>query len=309
MKTTRWSFRLLLTLGALAGSAACGDDNDGGQAQADAGGDGDGDAGNPAGDKNIVETAAAAGTFKTLAQALTTTGLDQALAGPGPFTVFAPTDAAFDALGESTLSSLGNDELAAILKYHVVAGEVESSDLKAGPVKTLGGLSAFVKLGSDVTINDAKVTSADVQASNGVIHVIDKVLLPPNLVQAASYAGDFGTLLSAATKAGLADALSNPEAKLTVFAPTDAAFAKLPAGTLDSLSKDQLTSILTYHVVNGEVLSTQLKAGAVKTLNGADVTVDLSNGVKVNDAKVVLPDIVTSNGVIHVIDGVLMPPG
>jgi transforming growth factor-beta-induced protein len=147
-----------------------------------------------------------------------------------------------------------------------------------------------------------------VDASNGVIHVIDKVLLPPNLVQAATYAGSFSKLLSAATTAGLADDLSDPSAELTVFAPTDDAFAALPAGTVEGLSTEELAAVLTYHVVPAEVLSTDLVAGDVTTLNGASVTVDLTDGVKVNDAKVVAADIVTTNGVIHVIDKVLLPP-
>jgi transforming growth factor-beta-induced protein len=290
----------------LAGAPACGDD-DGGDTPTVGDGDGDGD-GDQTAEKNIVETAVANGSFTKLAEALVATNLDDALAGAGPFTVFAPTDAAFAALGEATLSSLSTEELSEILKYHVVSGEVDSSALKAGPVKTLSGLSAFVNLEGGAKVNDAKVTTADVQASNGIIHVIDKVLLPPNLVQAATYAGGFGTLLGAATKAGLGDALSNPDATLTVFAPTDAAFAKLPPGTLDSLTKEQLTGVLTYHVVPSEVLSSDLKAGPVETLNGKDVTISLSGGVKVNDANVTAADIVTTNGVIHVIDAVLMPP-
>jgi transforming growth factor-beta-induced protein len=200
---------------------------------------------------------------------------------------------------------LSTEELAEILKYHVVSGELESSDLKAGPVKTLSGLSAFVNLDGGAKINDAKVTTADVQASNGVIHVIDKVLLPPNLVEAATLAGDFSTLIGAVSAAGLAETLAKPDANLTVFAPNNAAFAKLSAVP----SGDALKNALLYHVVSGKVLSTDLKAGPVPTLlSGKNVTVDLSSGARINDAKVIAADVVTTNGVIHVLDTVLIPP-
>jgi transforming growth factor-beta-induced protein len=325
MRTMDWRLRGLLGLALLAAPAACNDDDDTSNQVGDGDvGDGDGDVGDgdtgdgdtgdgDGGDgdsapQNIVDTAVAAGNFTALADALVATGLDEALSGAGPFTVFAPTDSAFEALGEETLSSLSTEELAEILEYHVVSGEVGSTDLSAGPVSTLSGLTAFVNLEGGVKINDANVTSADVEASNGVIHVIDKVLLPPNLVQAATYAGDFSTLLTAATDAGLAGTLSDAETELTVFAPTDEAFAALPPGTLEELTTEELTAILTYHVVSGEVLSTDLTAGDVATLNGESVTVALDDGVTVNDAKVIVADIVTTNGVIHVIDKVLLPP-
>jgi transforming growth factor-beta-induced protein len=169
----------------------------------------------------------------------------------------------------------------------------------------LSGISAFVSTSGPAKINGASVVSADVIADNGVIHVIDKVILPPNLVEAATLAGDFSTLLGAATSAGLAETLSKPDANLTVFAPNNAAFAKLSSVP----SGDALKNVLLYHVVSGKVLSTDLKAGAVPTLlSGKSVTVDLTSGVRVNDAKVVAADVVTTNGVIHVIDTVLIPP-
>ncbi len=294
---------------ALGQLSACGDDDNDSSSVNPGDGDGnnggDGDASTAP--KNIVETAIAAGSFNTLAKALVDTGLDAALAGTGPFTVFAPTDAAFQALGADALNGLSKEALADILKYHVVSGTVESKDLAAGPVKTLSGVSAFVSLQDGAKINGAKVTTADVSASNGVIHVIDSVLLPPNLVEAATYAGNFNTLLSAAAQAELAAVLTDAATRLTVFAPTDAAFAALPAGTVEGLTKEQLAGVLTYHVVPGEVLSTALSAGSVTTVNGADVTVDLSDGVKINDARVITADIVTTNGVIHVLDKVLLP--
>ncbi|MET0339989.1 MAG: fasciclin domain-containing protein [Polyangiales bacterium] len=258
--------------------------------------------------KDIVSIAVADGRFTTLAKALTDAKLVETLQGAGPFTVFAPTDDAFKALGQETLSKLTPEQLTTILKYHVIAADVPSSAIKAGPVKTVSGLSAFVAVdGKTVKVNDATVTTADVKGSNGVIHVIDKVLLPPNLVQAATYAGSFTTLTTAATKAGLVDALSKPDANLTVFAPTDAAFAAIQS-TVAGLSTAQLTDVLKYHVVAGKVLSTDLKAGSVPTLlTGKNLTVNLTGGVKINEANVVVADVVTTNGVIHVVDKVLVP--
>ncbi|MDB4990654.1 MAG: hypothetical protein JWN04_5832 [Myxococcaceae bacterium] len=250
------------------------------------------------------------GRFKTLAKALTDTSLVSTLQGAGPFTVFAPTDDAFAGLPAGTLDGLTNDQLRTILTYHVIAKELPASALKPGPVTTVSKLSAFVSLaGGAVKVNDATVTTADVTASNGVLHVIDKVLLPPNLVQAAQFAGSFTSLVGAVTKAGLADTLSAANANLTVFAPTDAAFAALPAGTVEGLSVSALGDLLKYHVVAGEKLSTDLTAGSVPTLlTGKSVTVNLTGGVKINDANVVIADVVTTNGIIHAIDKVLTAP-
>lgn len=132
-----------------------------------------------------------------------------------------------------------------------------------------------------------------------------------NIVDTASAAGSFGTLLAAAEAAGLVDTLKG-DGPLTVFAPTDEAFAKLPEGTVDSLlkpeNKDKLTEILTYHVVAGAVKSTDLSDGmTAATVEGAEITVSLGDAVKINDATVVQPDVIASNGVIHVIDQVLIP--
>jgi uncharacterized surface protein with fasciclin (FAS1) repeats len=138
-----------------------------------------------AADKDIVDTAVAAGQFKTLAAALTAAGLVDTLKGPGPFTVFAPTDAAFAKLPAGTLDTLLKPEskakLTAILTYHVVAGKVMAADVvKLKEAKTVNGAMVAVKVdGGNVMINNAKVTTADIEASNGVIHVIDTVLLPP----------------------------------------------------------------------------------------------------------------------------------
>ncbi|WP_353847851.1 fasciclin domain-containing protein [Caldilinea sp.] len=164
--------------------------------------------------------------------------------------------------------------------------------------------------------------AADIEASNGVIHVIDAVILPPseeaaeeapgNIAEVAAAAGNFETLLAAVEAAGLVDALTS-EGPFTVFAPTDEAFAALPEGTIESLLADPegaLTQILLYHVVSGKVMSTDLSDGmTAETLQGSPVTFSIKDGVvKVNDATVIAADIEASNGVIHVIDAVILPP-
>ena len=129
---------------------------------------------------DIVDTAAAAGNFKTLAAALDKAGLVQTLKGPGPFTVFAPTDAAFAKVPKAQLDALLADKskLAAVLTYHVVPGKVMAKDVKAGKIKTVQGSELMVGTADGVTIDNAKVLKADIAADNGVIHVIDTVVLP-----------------------------------------------------------------------------------------------------------------------------------
>ncbi len=257
----------------------------------------------------IVELAVADGRFTTLAAAVQRAGLLATLSGPGPLTVFAPTDAAFAKLPAGTLDALSDEQLKQVLLYHAVSGRVLSSSLTAGPVDTVAELSAFVSTTGGVKVNNANVTSADITASNGVIHVLDTVLLPPNLVEAAQYAGSFTSLVGAVQTANLTEALTDSTAKLTVFAPTDTAFAALPPGTVAGLSQTQLADLLKYHVLPTEVLSTQLTAGAVSTLlTGKQVTISLTGGAKVNDANVIITDVKTTNGVIHAIDKVLTPP-
>jgi transforming growth factor-beta-induced protein len=185
-------------------------------------------------------------------------------------------------------------------------------------------------LGKDVTvkvdmgnvyINDAKVILTDIEASNGVIHVIDSVLLPPaegammdkTIVDVAVADGRFKTLVAALGAAGLVDTLKGA-GPFTVFAPTDEAFSKLPAGTIDELlkpeNKQKLADILLYHVVAGKVMAADVvKLTSATTVLGKDVTIKVDMGnVYVNEAKVIITDIETSNGIIHVIDSVLLPP-
>jgi transforming growth factor-beta-induced protein len=272
------------------------------------------------GDKNIVQTAVSAGQFTTLASLLTKAGLVDTLSTGGPFTVFAPTDAAFAKVPQATLDALGKNPalLKSVLLYHVVPGRVTAADVvKLSSAKTLEGRSLSIKAaGGSVYVDKAKVTTPDVMASNGVIHVIDSVLIPKaataqkNLVQTAVAAGQFKTLASLLTKAGLAGTLQG-KGPFTVFAPTDAAFAKVPKATLAALAKNKakLRAVLLYHVVKGKVTAAQaMKLHSAKTLNGKSVSIRVKGGkVIVGGATVVKANVNTSNGVIHVINKVLIP--
>lgn len=271
--------------------------------------------------KDIVATAVEAGSFKTLATALQAAGLIETLQGKGPFTVFAPTDDAFSKLPQGTVESLlkpeNKSQLIAVLTYHVVAGKVMAADVvKLSAAGTVNGQRVDIKVsGDDVQVDQARVVATDISCSNGVIHVVDQVLLPStdNIPATAKKAGQFKTLLAAAKAAGLVEALSGDK-PLTVFAPTDEAFAKLPKGTVENLlkpeNKDKLTAILKYHVAQGRVFSGDLLAGAEpKSLQGGALRASLSSGkATVNGAGLVSTDLDASNGVIHVIDTVLLPP-
>jgi transforming growth factor-beta-induced protein len=276
--------------------------------------------------KDIVDTAVADGRFTTLVAAVTAAGLADTLKGEGPFTVFAPTDDAFAKLPAGTVESLlqpeNLEQLKNILLYHVVAGKVMAADVtELESAETVLGESAMIKLDmGNVYINDAKVVLTDIETSNGVIHVIDTVLLPPadqlDIVDTAVADGRFTTLVAAVTAAGLVDTLKG-EGPFTVFAPTDDAFAKLPAGTVENLLKQEnleaLTNILLYHVVPGNVMAAdvvQLDGQMVDTAQeGQQVMITVKDGkVYLNDTvQVIITDIETSNGVIHVIDTVLLP--
>lgn len=271
--------------------------------------------------QDIVDTAVGAGSFKTLAAALQAADLVGALKGKGPFTVFAPTDEAFGKLPKGTVETLlkpeNKQKLAAVLTYHVVKGKVGSDQVvKLSGAKSLNGQQIDIQVvDGKVKTDKATVLKTDIQCSNGVIHVIDQVILPAsdNIPATAIKAGSFKTLVAAAQAAGLVDALSS-KGPLTVFAPTDDAFAKLPAGTVESLlkpeNKAKLVSILKYHVVPGRVYSSDaLAAGIAKTLEGQSVSIAVQGGAAmVNNAKLVATDLDASNGVIHVIDTVIMPP-
>ena len=273
----------------------------------------------------VVDVIVNSAVHNLLEAAVIEADLAGALSGEGPFTVFAPTDDAFLTLA-TALNATAEDLLALpgltdILLYHVVGAQVLSTDLA-------DGATATTLLGEDVTItindggifiNDAQVTVADIVTDNGVVHVIDAVLLPPTEPETTTVVdvivnSEVHNILEAAViEADLAGALSG-EGPFTVFAPTDDAFAAL-AAALDATAEDLLAlpglaDILLYHVVGAQVLSTDLADGATATtLLGEDVTVTINDGgIFINDAQVTVADIVTDNGVVHVIDAVLLPP-
>jgi transforming growth factor-beta-induced protein len=265
--------------------------------------------------KTIVEIAVSDPQFSTLVAAVTAAGLVDTLKSAGPFTVFAPTNDAFAKIPKADLDALLKDKakLTGVLTHHAIAGKVEAKDVKTGIVTMLDGTDVLLTVGKDgVTIGAAKIIKTDIQASNGVIHVIDAVIVPPaDIVATAVAAGSFSTLAAALTAADLVATLQG-KGPFTVFAPNDAAFAKIPKADIDALLADKakLTAILTYHVVGAKVYAKDVKAGAVKTVNGADLTIaiDGMGGVTVNDAKVIATDVIASNGVIHIIDKVVLPP-
>ena len=281
----------------------------------------DGDHGKPA--PTIVQIAADAGQFTTLVAAVKAAGLADTLSGKGPFTVFAPTDAAFAKLGKETLADLlkpeNKPQLVAILTYHVLGERAMAATVVARKELTTlqGGTLAVVVDGGKVKVGSANISKTDITGSNGVIHVIDSVLIPaaePNLVEVASKAGKFGTLLKAAVAAGLADTLAK-DGPFTVFAPTDEAFAKLGDETIASLlqpeNKARLTAILKNHVVAGKVVAAQaVKLTEAATIGGTKLMLKVDGKTLcVGGAKVIAADIMAKNGVIHVIDAVLVPQG
>lgn len=295
---------------------------------------------------NIVDTAVESRQFPTLVRFVMEADLVQTLSGEGPFTVFAPTEEAFAAVPDGTLNLLleNPESLRNVLLYHVVPGRVTASQvLQAGRIpeaKTaLEGATLDIRVvGSSVRIGRATVVATDIMASNGVIHVIDRVLLPntrfiaprvdgqaqtqtrgyataeaPTIVGVAVDSGSFPTLVKLVQEAGLVDVL-NSEGPFTVFAPTEEAFAAVPDEVLNALMEDKelLKSVLLYHVVPGKV-----KAEQVVTMSGQEASTALEgkslrirvdgDRVWVGDAQVVQTDIAASNGVIHVINKVLIP--
>lgn len=284
---------------------ACGDDDE----------NGSGDA-NGTGPGNIVEVAQEAGDFETLLQTATNLGLASTLAGPGPLTVFAPTDAAFTALGVD-LSPVDDGVLTNIILAHVASGELDAAALSsAGTVDTLANIThTFTGTATPPTVRGAAVASPDVEASNGIIHVMSDVIVPPTILEAAGELG-FTELASAVgnASAGIATALDpdtlSGASPITVFAPTNAAFQGA------DLTNEDLDAVLSYHAAAGQVLAEDLSDGQmITTVQGADVTVSIDGdgNVSLTDARgnsvnVTSNDVRTLRGVIHVIDGVLLPP-
>ena len=277
-------------------------------------------------EKSIAEIAVDGG-FNTLVAALDAADLVETLSGEGTFTVFAPTDEAFAALPDGMLEDLLADPntLKQILLYHVVGDVVMAETVVTlDNAETLEGSTVAIEVvDGNVFLNDSQVTSTDIEASNGVVHVIDKVLVPEmeeavsndvvedvKSIAEVAVAGGFNTLVAALSAADLVETLSGDGA-FTVFAPTDEAFAALPEGMLEGLLADTeaLTQILLYHVVGDVVKAeTVLTLDEAETLAGNKVSIEVVDGnVFVNDSKVTSTDIEASNGVIHVIDKVLVP--
>ncbi|MCO4747371.1 MAG: fasciclin domain-containing protein [Proteobacteria bacterium] len=263
---------------------------------------------------SLIDVAEDAGDFTTLLAAVDAAGLTGTLSDEGPFTVLAPTDNAFSALPDGTVEALLADvpALTDILLYHVVNGEVPASAVvDASLVTTLNGVDFKVSVDGDVYINDAMVTVTDIEADNGIIHVIDTVLLPPPTITDIAVADDqFSTLVAALTAADLADTLAG-EGPYTVFAPTNAAFDALPDGTVSGLLNDipALTNILLYHVVaSKEAAADVVSSNELTTAQGSGAMVSSdSAGVYIAGAKISITDIPARNGVIHVIDSVMIP--
>lgn len=278
-------------------------------------------------DKTLVEIAVEDDRFTTLVSALQRTGLDAVLADEdAEFTVFAPTNDAFNALGVD-LNTLSDEQLRNILLYHVIGGNIASTAIPQGKTyintaATVGpggnALTAYIERdGNIVEINNAAtVTAVDINGENGVLHVIDAVLMPLDIVGHAAANDDFAELVNAlgAASGDLISTLSRSDQIFTVFAPVNSAFEAI-SDEAANLTPDQLASVLTYHVVAGaNVRSSDLTDGqSVTTVQGETFIVNIGdNGVSITDANgnvatVVLADVQATNGVIHVIDEVIMP--
>lgn len=288
--------------------------------------------------KDIVDNAVGSKDHTTLVAAVKAAGLVDTLKGKGPFTVFAPTNEAFTNLPQGTVDNLlkpeNKDQLVKVLTYHVVPGIYKTTDLKDGQMLTTveGDTLKVTKVGNTIFVNGVSISIGDVISSNGVTHVIGSVLLPPangkmsmgvmvggalmmadrDIVQNALSASNVTTVVAAVKAAGLVDTLEST-GPFTVFAPSNDAFNKLPAGTVDTLlqpgNKQKLSGILTYHVVKGAYRIADLTDGqTLTTVNGQTLTVHVKDGVvMINDATIQTPDVISSNGVTHVIDTVLMP--
>jgi uncharacterized surface protein with fasciclin (FAS1) repeats len=267
--------------------------------------------------------------FSILRAAVEHSGLANALRA-GTLTVFAPTNAAFQASGfadAAAVRALPAATVKTVLEYHVLGSRITAAEIPTGintAVPTLSGLNVFVTKGTGVSVNNARVVAADVAAENGVIHVIDKVLMPPtqNLLQIAQGNPAFTYLVAAATRAATSDptvvsALTSTTSAFTVFAPTNDAFIAAGFPTIASInaaSPALLAAVVLYHVVPGRAFSPTLSAGSVAAAAGGNLTVGLTNGVTVTGAgnsnqpsRVIQADILATNGVVHVIDRVLLP--
>lgn len=283
----------------------------------------------------ITDVVVANANFTTLETAVIKADLQATLKGTGPFTVFAPDDAAFTASGitSAALNTLTAAQVKSILLYHTIGSKIMAADVPAGPnakVITAGGDSVFVtKNANGVFINGIKVNTADVSADNGVIHVIGRVLNPPagTIVETAVASG-LDSLVKAVTRATTAPggdptlASTLGSARLTVFAPTNAAFTQL-LGTLglnkiDDIPVATLLAVLRYHVVAGRAFSSDLVNGNLTMLASGNTTINLTNGTGggptitgngngANKSNITATNIVCRNGVVHLVDRVLLP--
>ena len=267
--------------------------------------------------------------YSTLVAAIDAAGLEDALSGDGSLTLFAPPNSAFAEIPEADLAALleDTDTLTAILTYHVVGEELSYRDLESGPLATLQGgeldidVRRFGWWWRVVNVDDARITRANISASNGVIHEINSVLDPnftaqPSILDIVAAAPEsFSTLGELVELAGLSGVLASDRYSWTVFAPTNAAFEAVPEATLQSLLDDRslLRKVLLYHLVRGSVASADLEPGDVRTLARQDVRIELGEDeegeltVMVNQANVIQADVPASNGTVHVIDSVLVP--
>jgi transforming growth factor-beta-induced protein len=283
----------------------------------------------PVESNTIVDVASDNDDFSILVDALVMTGLDDALADEdASFTVFAPTNDAFtaflDELGVSVLEDIPSETLTSVLLYHVLNVEAPVSAVSTGYYSTLSAgpadgynLSLYVNKEELMLNSRAGITQTDVMADNGVIHVIDKVVMPLSLTGHAVANENFSSLAAAVTKADLADALDDESVLYTVFAPVNSAFDQLFANldvTLDDLTVDDLTPILLYHVVNAFVPAADVASGYVPALSpaqgrNASLQITVDGGVVLNgSSNVVVTDVVATNGIIHAIDEVVLPP-
>lgn len=309
----KWRFlSLSLALTVMLGFTSCDDDDDMVPEQ-----------------ENIVEVIDGEAEFSILSAAIAEANLDAALSATGPFTVFAPNDAAIgEYITDNGLTSadlLSNDQLADILSYHAVSGSIMASDVTAGSVTNLTSNPFFVSIDPNggVWINgNAQVIDTDLMASNGVIHTLDYVITAPTMSIAeiavestTASTPEFTQLVAALTRAGLVDAVSGGfEDNLTVFAPTDAAFEALyetlGVDGVEDIDLDLLTTVLKYHVVPARAFSQDLRDGASlpTLLEGENLTVDLP-GLMINNSNLItsMLNIHATNGVIHVIDQVIIP--
>lgn len=319
MKNLKFLFYFLLLAGGLT-MTSCGDDEEGGM--------------DPVGPMSIVDTAIATDNLSSLVEALTQVGLESTLSQDGPFTVFAPTNDAFQALLDSnpawdSISDIDDNTLTSVLLFHVLGAEVASTDLGDFYVTTAATgpndeqLSLQVDVTGGVRFNgSANPITTDIDATNGIIHTIDEVMLPPSVVDFALNNAGFSSLVAALTRADLTTdfvGVLSGTGPFTVFAPDDAAFQALldsndDWNSLADIPVEVLEAVLSYHVVSGaNVQSDMLSNGqTITALSGGTFDIDLTNGAAINttsgqNVSIFLTDIQGWNGVVHAVDSVLLP--